>query len=816
VNGEVPTNNKTDTTLNRDKPVNAGDYVRYGAAEGFVISRPKGLFVVDIKGNNDIFIEGGESGQSARAIGITKLNPPRSSGVLSKQPTARPTVQIVQNNKVVSNPQAINAGKLLDENVANLRQSIDENSTTMRGFTDAVELLELEYGSEAAGYILTQIETKLRADTSELLHNNNKTRAKIVKEIEDAINKQYRPFQIATKNSTRNNDNAKRATTENSATPAGYPAREETKNALLKTGLLSPVKVAKPPTPAPTFGAARTFESITAELPAKSEQELTALLSELNKPNGLADVQATFTGGTTKFENRIAKLEDAIYKSLEKIDPLRYSESPITTAGSSVERVNNILAKLGEQLTGNKGNAGAFWENVAVVTKAELSPEIPKTARAYYDASTGKIALIADRLLSREVTPVLMHELVHKFGVEALGGDANVNIVLNALASWETAPLGSLERTIFDVADAKAKAASKGSNIQELKQRYSEELLSYAVEETIRQGVQPDSQAAEGTAPSWLNRIKTAFESWLGKWMGGAKVSLTPKQLATLGYYMAGKGISNTMLGFKYPPMVIEANRSDGAFNKSAAAYQNEDGSFDVNIPDIGTKHVANDMELRTLFREAGYTIIGRGYKVLAPAPNKQYSINHDAASYTGKRVEAVANAVESKLGTRAGEATRKALTMAVEWLDLAMLISGGKNARAALIDRRAGFNAQSEGSLTNTLKNMDAQIKSQLEVSGKLIGATHLYDRVTEVEDLLKANGLNVTQGGELSKALLTIALTENKTAYNKITGEPIENPVQFKFSGLSGLPAAKAYLADTSINPNNTAENLRQQPHD
>lgn len=56
-----------------------GEYVLYGNAEGYVVQRPNGLYVVDTRPGNtqDIFIESGLSGQSPASIGIKLMAPPK-------------------------------------------------------------------------------------------------------------------------------------------------------------------------------------------------------------------------------------------------------------------------------------------------------------------------------------------------------------------------------------------------------------------------------------------------------------------------------------------------------------------------------------------------------------------------------------------------------------------------------------------------------------------------------------------------------------------------------------------------------------------
>jgi hypothetical protein len=213
--------------------VQAGDFVRYGSAVGYVVSRPDGLYVVDAKSDNDAFIEGGESGVSAHSLGVIKLSPPKALAPQSRQPAAVPTQQPARQAAALqptSNAEAVAAGQSMTAHTAALRNGSDQEIKDGQGFSDALELLTLQYGDEVTGYVLDQIERKLGE------YANRET---IIKEIEDAINDNYQPFQDSSGNGAGNQDNAKRATTENRSAQPPTPGKEVSANKLGDTQALT-------------------------------------------------------------------------------------------------------------------------------------------------------------------------------------------------------------------------------------------------------------------------------------------------------------------------------------------------------------------------------------------------------------------------------------------------------------------------------------------------------------------------------------------------------------------------------------------------
>ena len=178
-----------------------GSFVQYQGAQGFLQERTDGLYVVDTKSNSDVFVESGLSQKPASELGMTAMTPPKSTTIPTPPRAAAPATAPTAPYVRPSNKEALAAGKAMDKGTkAATKQAakLAKRTVPEQRFHDAVDMLVLEHGEEAAGYILDQIERKLGEGVK---------REKITKEIENAINNGYTPFSNAQSNvaSTENN-----------------------------------------------------------------------------------------------------------------------------------------------------------------------------------------------------------------------------------------------------------------------------------------------------------------------------------------------------------------------------------------------------------------------------------------------------------------------------------------------------------------------------------------------------------------------------------------------------------------------------------
>lgn len=169
-----------------------GKFVQYGQAQGFLQERASGLYVVDTKSNSDVFVESGLSQRPASELGMFVMRAPKSTTLKTQPRAVLPPTPAPTPYTRPANPQALTAGKAMDKGAkaagkeaAKLAKQAAKVTVSEQKFYDAVDLLTLEYGDEAAGYILDQIEIKLGTGIK---------REKIIKEIENAINTGYAPF----------------------------------------------------------------------------------------------------------------------------------------------------------------------------------------------------------------------------------------------------------------------------------------------------------------------------------------------------------------------------------------------------------------------------------------------------------------------------------------------------------------------------------------------------------------------------------------------------------------------------------------------
>lgn len=190
------------------KPVTAkdlvGKFVQYGQAQGFLQERASGLYVVDTKSNSDVFVESGRSQRPASELGMDVMRASKSTTLKTQPRAVPPPTPAPTPYTRPANPQALAAGKAMDKGAkaagkeaAKLAKRAAKVTVSEQKFYDAVDLLTLEYGDEAAGYILDQIEIKLGVGIK---------REKIIKEIENAINTGYTPFANAQGNGAGNSN----------------------------------------------------------------------------------------------------------------------------------------------------------------------------------------------------------------------------------------------------------------------------------------------------------------------------------------------------------------------------------------------------------------------------------------------------------------------------------------------------------------------------------------------------------------------------------------------------------------------------------
>jgi hypothetical protein len=82
-----------------------------------------------------------------------------------------------------------------------------------------------------------------------------------------------------------------------------------------------------------------------------------------------------------------------------------------------------------------------------------------ESAQAFYQQSTGKIYLIADRIEKGTEASVWLHEVFHKRGEELLGKE-NLKKLYDNVQGWKTRKPDSVERQIYEAANARATAAA--------------------------------------------------------------------------------------------------------------------------------------------------------------------------------------------------------------------------------------------------------------------------------------------------------------------------------------------------------------------
>jgi hypothetical protein len=107
----------------------------------------------------------------------------------------------------------------------------------------------------------------------------------------------------------------------------------------------------------------------------------------------------------------------------------------------------------------NKSNQNyVVFDDAAIEILAIESREAGK-AQAFYQPSTGKIYMIADRIKRGTEQSVWLHEVFHKRGVELLG-KANMDALHSTVQGWKNKPISSIERQVYEAANKRATDAA--------------------------------------------------------------------------------------------------------------------------------------------------------------------------------------------------------------------------------------------------------------------------------------------------------------------------------------------------------------------
>ncbi len=174
-----------------------------------------------------------------------------------------------------------------------------------------------------------------------------------------------------------------------------------------------------------------------------------------------------------------------------------------------------------------------------VAIKAQYSKQQNDSIQGAYDGKTGRIYLFADNIKQGEERAVLLHELFHKRGREVLGD--NYSRLKSLVDGWENSKAGTVEKRIFDVAKSRAdKSGETGS-------RYDDELIAYAIEETVNTGIEPKAADIGKTdARGFLARVMQLFSNAMKKLVPGYKGKFNAQDLVHVAYGLAGMEVQNT------------------------------------------------------------------------------------------------------------------------------------------------------------------------------------------------------------------------------------------------------------------------------
>ena len=242
-----------------------------------------------------------------------------------------------------------------------------------------------------------------------------------------------------------------------------------------------------------------------------------------------------FSGHLT-FETRAQAIEDAATSGFTVRDDAALDRVQNTPAFQRGLFASDLILKV------NTGALSFLAANEALAEydrQAQVLASIgAASAQAYYEPASNTMIFLADRIPPGHERGVFLHEVVHKHGRRALGAEGWARLTGQVL-KWASAPRGSLERTIHDAAFARAAAAVGGRAAPP--ELFREELLAYAVEEAVRQGVRPRARAVVGTAEHWLADVVATLRALTQRLVGAPEGvwDLDVQEVVDLAYALA-------------------------------------------------------------------------------------------------------------------------------------------------------------------------------------------------------------------------------------------------------------------------------------
>ena len=209
------------------------------------------------------------------------------------------------------------------------------------------------------------------------------------------------------------------------------------------------------------------------------------------------------------------------------------SVNPLNQPKCRPDELRSILARI----------LGTTTSSISVTTTDQFKSDLKlagfpapgwiENTQAFYEPSSERIVLFADRIPKASAAAVLAHELVHKNGRQLLKG-SQWDAVITALKSWSSADQKSTEWSLYAKAHAKAKYGT-----QRRPEFYEEELFAYAVEEAFKLGLAPDADLSIETAEGWLARAQGVLERLARTEVTGEQPVLEAQDVIALAYALA-------------------------------------------------------------------------------------------------------------------------------------------------------------------------------------------------------------------------------------------------------------------------------------
>ena len=185
-------------------------------------------------------------------------------------------------------------------------------------------------------------------------------------------------------------------------------------------------------------------------------------------------------------------------------------------------------------------NLNEYLGTLEPATRNFNKGQIPSDAKGF--VQDGKAVLFANNIAKGEGLGVLLHEVGVHIGFRNFFNAGQYNALVKTVKNWANKTDDSMEARVGKAAMRRVEAAETPAN------QIDDELLAYAVEETMQMGVSPAGVKGGSALKNWLKMVVDGFKKALEKFGISAK-NLTAGDLVNFAYGAANLELRGTWHG---------------------------------------------------------------------------------------------------------------------------------------------------------------------------------------------------------------------------------------------------------------------------